>query len=293
MLWFVVALLLGVAAAVGVLYVRKRAKRPVTVVVSSDLAKRIEAATRAFVKSAPWQPASMAGAPESAAAIEAALIAREPRRALELAETALVATSSEATAEQRVWLAWVLCANSQPAAALDQLAIAKSEGALAMYLAARAEHLRFEHAAGAVGSMPPIVTTGDLAVVTLARGRGGAAWLTGSTETQLSSAEVKAAVAEHREITARCLERALDALAKQPGFADAAYLVARLAVKAGLVEVGGALFETIAPRMEGRPDAEAFERDRRDFADPTGAVANAKIKPASPTSKRSRSLKVL
>jgi hypothetical protein len=64
-------------------------------------------------------------------------------------------------------------------------------------------------------------------------------------------------------------------------------------VKAGLVEVGGALFEAIAPRIEGRPDAEAFERDRRDLADPSGAVANAKIKPASPTSKRSRSLKEL
>jgi hypothetical protein len=130
-------------------------------------------------------------------------------------------------------------------------------------------------------------------VVTLARSRGGAAWLTGAAEAQLSSAEVKAAVAEHRAVTARCLEQALAALALQPGFADAAYLVARLAVKAGLVEPATALFDALAPRIAGRPDTEAFERDRKDLADPANAVANARLKPASPTAKRSRSLKVL
>ena len=67
----------------------------------------------------------------------------------------------------------------------------------------------------------------------------------------------------------------------------AAYLVARLAVKAGFVTEGAAMFDAIAPKITGRPDAEAFERDRRDLADPTSAVANARIKPASPKPKRS------
>jgi hypothetical protein len=292
MFWLGVALLLGVMALLGVIYTRKRMRRAVAVIVATDLPERVEAATRAFAKAKPWQPAAAPDAPETAAAIEAALIAREPRRALELAETALAAKHGAAALEH-VWLGWVLCANGQPAAALDQLSKTNSEGALAAYVAARAEHLKFEQAVGAVESVPPLVTVGDLAVVTLARGRGGAAWLTGAAEMQLSSAEVKAAVAEHREITARCLERALEALVKQPGFVDAAYLAARLAVKAGFVDEGAKLFATIAPRIEGRPDAEAFERDRRDLADPSGAVANAKIKPVSPTAKRSRSLKVL
>jgi hypothetical protein len=288
--WFVLALVIAVASGFGVLYVRKRAKRHVSVIVAEDLPSRVEAAARAFAKAGPWQPAKAPDAPEGAAAIEAALIAREPKRALELAETALAAKHDTA---QRVWLAWVLCANGQPTAARDQLAKVGTESALAKYVAARAEHLEFEHAVGAVGAVPPLVTTGDLAVVTLARGRGASAWLSGTVETQLSSAEVKAAVAEHREITARCLEGALAALAAQPGFVDAAYLVARLAVKAGFVEAGTSLFDALAPRIAGRPDAEAFERDRKDLADPSGAVANAKLKPAGPTAKRSRSLKVL
>jgi len=289
--WLVIALLLGVVSILVVLRVRRQAKRPVTVVVAPDLAKRVTAATRAFVKAEPWQPASALDAPATAAAIEAALIAREPRRALEIAETALAVNHEDAA--QRVWLGWALCASGQPTAALDQLAQANASGALASYVAARAEHLKFEHTVGAVGSIPPLVTTGDLAVVTLARGRGGAAWLTGATDAQLSSAEVKAAVAEHRETTARCLERALDALVQQPGFVDAAYLVARLAVKAGLVDSANALFDAIAPRIAGRPDTEAFERDHRDLADPSGVVANAKIKPVNAVAKRSRSLKVL
>lgn len=297
MTWLVVALVIGVVTAFAVLWVRQRARRPVSVIVAEDLPERVEAAARAFAKAAPWRPAAAADAPETAAAIEAALIARDPKRALELAETALGASQAPG---QRVWLAWVLCANGQPAAARDQLAqldpslhASTRDGALARYVAARAEHLAFEHAVGSVGAVPPLVTTGDLAIVTLARGRGGAAWLTGAAEMQLSSAEVKAAVAEHREITARCLEGALAALAVEPGFVEAAYLVARLAVKAGFVEPAARLFDALAPRMDGRPDAEAFERDRKDLADPANAVANARLKPASPTAKRSRSLKVL
>ena len=98
---------------------------------------------------------------------------------------------------------------------------------------------------------------------------------------------------EHREITSRCLEGALAALALQPGFADAAYLVARLSVKAGFVDEAAELFEALVPRMVGRPELEAFERDRRDLVDPSTAVANARSKPAAPSAKRSRSLKVL
>jgi hypothetical protein len=298
MTWVViVALVVAILTAFGVLYVRRRGRRAVSLVVPADLADRVAAALQRFRAADAWRPAAATDAPENAAAIEAALIARDPRRALELAETALAGGQD---APRRIWLAWTLCANGQPDAALHQLALAPGNDALApdndalaRYVAARAEHLQFEHAVGAVGAIPPLVTTGDLAVVTLARGRGGSAWLTGAAEVQLSSAEVKAAVAEHREVTARCLEGALAALEAEPGFVDAAYLVARLAVKAGLLEQATALFEAIAPRIAGRPDADAFERDRTDLADPSSAVANARTRPTSPTAKRSRSLKVL
>jgi len=292
--WFVVALAISVLTAVVIGYLRRSSKRAVSVIVAPDLASRLRAVTTGFAATSPWQPASAHDAPEAAAAIEAALIAREPRRALELAELALASP----TAPGRVWLAWALCASGQPIAALDQLQqVGKLEGtgarALAKYIAARAEHLKFEHGVGSVEAVPPLVTAADVAVVTLGRGRGGAAWLTGGGDAQLSALEVKAAVGEHREITSRCLEGGLAALALQPGFVDAAYLVARLAVKAGLVDEASALFDAIAPRMVGRPDLEAFERDRRDLLDPSTAVANARIKQVTPSAKRSRSLKVL
>ena len=287
MIWLALALAMFAAAFIGIAWARHRARREVLVVVPTDLAPRIVAATRALAGAEPWQPASQAGAPEAAAAIEAALIAGDRKRALELAEASLAAGSHAAP-----WLAWALVANAQPAAALHQLAT--GDGALVIYLRARAEHLQFELAAGASGAVPALITTADLAVVTLASGRGAATWLKGTSDVELSAAQARAAIAEHRDITARCLARALDALEAAPGFADAAYLVARLAVKAGLLAEARALFDALAPRMTGRPDADAFERDRNDLADPASAVAAAKTAPPpSPVAKRSRSLKVL
>jgi thioredoxin-like negative regulator of GroEL len=293
MIWLGAALLLFAASGIAIASVRHlRRRRAAPVAVAEDLATRVVAATRAFAAAPPWQPSSASDAPAAAAAIEAALIAGEPGRALEAAESALAAAPEDPAA--RVWLAWALCANGQPAGALDQLGRG-GDGPLAAYVAARAEHLQFEHGSGATGAVPPLVTTGDLAVVTLAGGRGAAAWLTGATDVQLTADQVRAAVGEHREVTARCLAAALDALDAAPGFTDAAYLVARLAVKAGLVPAARGLFDALAPRIAGRPDADAFERDRRDLDDPSGAVAAAKSPPppASSKAKRSRSLRVL
>ena len=292
MIWIALASALFAAAIVTIAWARRRARGAATVVVPTDLAPRLGAATAAFVAAPPWQPASDPTAPAAAASIEAALIANDPKRALEIAERA-VAADADAPAV-RVWLAWALVANGQPAAALAQLEHgAAAANALASYLRARAEHLQFEHAAGATDAMPPLVTTADLAVVTLASGRGAATWLRGATDVELSATQARAAIAEHRELTARCLARALDALAAAPGFADAAYLAARLAVKAGLVDAARMLFDALATRMAGRPDADAFARDRADLADPAAAVAAAKARPVAPTAKRSRSLKVL
>ena len=293
MTWLVLSLSIFAVAFIGVVWAQRRRRREVHVVVPTDLAARIDAATRALADASPWQPASAADAPASAAAIEAALIANDRARALELAEAALVA-SPDAASATKMWLAWALVANGQPTAALAQLE--PSPDALGLYLQARAEHLQFEHVAGATYAVPALITTADLAVVTLASGRGAATWLKGTTDVELSAAQAKAAIAEHRDVTARCLARALDALDAAPGFADAAYLVARLAVKAGLLAQARALFDALATRMIGRPDADAFERDRKDLADPVSAVAAAKLPPLPPMAgkaKRSRSLKVL
>ena len=143
--------------------------------------------------------------------------------------------------------------------------------------------------------MPPLITAGDLAVVTLAGTRGGAAWLSGAEDTKITREELVAAVTEHRTVTSHALGRALDALEAAPGFVDAAYLVARLAIKSGAVAAGRALFAELEPRMNGRPDADAFARDVAELADPSGAVAAAMrpVVPTAPTAKRSRALRVL
>lgn len=296
MIWAICAAAVVALSAGGMAYAARRAKRRhPPQLVAPDLARRVVAAARAFASAPSWQAASAPGAPATAAAIEAALIGADLERALAAAEGSLAADPDAAA--PRVWLAWVLLAQAQPTAALAQLAEAArrpGEGtALEIYLRARAEHLAFEHASGAVGALPPLVTTGDLAVVTLARGRGSPTWLTGSTEVQLSAAQVRAAVGGHREVTARCLTGALDALAAAPGFADAGYLVARLAVKAGAVAAAREMFEILAPRMAGRPDADAFARDRSDLDDPSRAVTAAKQKPVPAGARRSTRLKVL
>lgn len=277
-----VALIVVVVAALIAAALVKRRRPRGALAVAPDLAARVAAAARALVTAEPWHPSAMTGAPDGAAAIEAALIAGDAPRALEIAEAAVAAAPEAAAA--RTWLGWALCANGQPTAVY-----ADTDDPLGRYVAARAEHLAFEHAAGATGAIPPLVTAADLAIVTLARGRGGAAWLTGPTESQLSREQVRAAVAEHREVTARCLGRVLDALDAAPGFVEAAYLAARLAVKAGAVAPARELFEALAPRMTGRPDADPFARDRRDLDDPSAAVSSA----SRPTSRRSRSLRVL
>jgi len=275
---------------------RGHGTRPATQV--PDHLSRLDRAVAAFHAAAPWQPATAADAPEAAAAIEAALIAGDPAKALATAEAA-VAAAPEASAP-RVWLAWALCANVEPTAALIQLDKARAlgvvDGALAIYVEARARHLAFELATGPRLAMPPLITAGDLAVVTLAGTRGGAAWLSGAEDIKVSREELAAAVAEHRTVTSHALGRALDALDVAPGFVDAAYLVARLAIKAGAVAAGRALFAALAPRMPGRPDAEAFARDLAELADPSGAMAAAlrpPPPPTPPTAKRSRALRVL
>src|SRR5688500_12664513 len=169
-MWLALALALFAVSFIGIVWARRRGRREVKVVVPVDLAARIEAATRAFAAAPPWAPASIVDAPETAAAVEASLIAGDGERALEFAEAAFAASP-----KARRWLAWALVAKGQPSAALDQLD--GDDDPFTIYLRARAEHLAFEHATGARESVPPLVTTADLAVLTLASGRGAATWL--------------------------------------------------------------------------------------------------------------------
>ena len=227
---------------------------------------------------------------------------RDPSKALVAAETAVAAAPDAAA--PRVWLAWALCANSEPAAAMMQLETARgladaaaASGALGLYVDARAAHLAFERATGsaAMGAMPPLITAGDRAGHARRRegrrgvavGRRRSAGLAGrgqrgdgrASRRDRACARARARCARAR---ARVHRRRLSRRAAR-GQGGCAARGTR-AVRGGVVADLGA------------PDADSFARDLADLDDPSGAVAAALAPPKPPvpaTAKRSRGLKVL
>lgn len=264
--------------------------------------KALVAAVNRTADAPTWSPSSVADAHGAAADVEAALKREQHAEALALAEHAVAAAPRDPQAN--LLLAWAAVvgghANAAGAAVYKLQAAAKLGvlGPLGDYVAARARHLIFEQRAGATDAVPPLITAGDIAVVALARGQGGPMWMVGEVELGLDGEQARAAINEHRLETLACLQQVLGAATAEPTFVDAVYWVARLAIKAGLVDDGKALLGLLAPRMMGRPDAAAFARDMAALADPTAAFAAATTPPppAPPPlerGKRSKSLRVL
>jgi len=84
----------------------------------------------------------------------------------------------------------------------------------------------------------------------------------------------------------------LSAATEVPGFADALYHTARMALKVGFAERGRKLFEAVEPLMESSPDRREY---RRDLAQIRGDESSA-ISPLpklTGTAKRSDKLRVL
>ena len=271
----------------------------------SELRRAIRLAKRSPVgpSDSIWSPAMAAGAHAASADVEAALKREQLDGALTIAEAAVAATPHDPQAN--LLLAWVTVVAGHANAAgatMYKLRARTDLGPLGDFVRARARHLIFEHRAGATDAVPPLITAGDIAVVTLARAQGGPTWMVGGEqELGLDAQQARAAINEHRIETVACLRLALQAFTAQPDFVDAGYWVARLAIKAGLVDDGTQLFTALAPRMIGRPDAAAFARDCAALQDPTAAFAAATAPPPAPPpepppierGKRSKSLRVL
>jgi hypothetical protein len=251
-----------------------------------------------------WSPSAQADAHVATVSVETALLLQQPDAALTAAESAVAATPSDPRA--LLLLAWAAIVGGHASAAGAAMYKLRQSSepycvALADYVEARARHLIFEYRAGASGALPPLITAGDLAVVALARSRGGPLWVVGEVDMSLDSADGRAAVDEHRTETLACLTMALRACLGAPHFVDAGYLAARLMIKSGLVSEGKRMMVALAPHMEGRPDAVAFARDRAALSDPSLAYAAATTPPppapAEPPplsrGQRSKSLRVL
>ncbi|HPH66329.1 MAG TPA: hypothetical protein PLF40_11310 [Kofleriaceae bacterium] len=307
----VLATAIVIISAVAMWWLRRQqvAHRPRGGTALADATRRqltaLYAAVKRNVDEPSWSPSSVASAHGTAAGVEAALKREQCAEALALAEHAVAAAPRDPQAI--LLLAWAAVvgghANAAGAAVYKLQAAGQLEalGPLGGYVAARARHLVFEQRAGATEAVPPLITAGDVAVVALARGQGGPMWMVGEVELGLDGDQARAAINEHRLETLACLQQVLDAATAEPTFVDAVYWVARLAIKAGLVDDGKALLTLIAPRMVGRPDAAAFARDLAALADPTAAFAAA-TKPPPPVpaeppplarGKRSKSLRVL
>jgi hypothetical protein len=69
------------------------------------------------------------------------------------------------------------------------------------------------------------------------------------------------------------LEKMCRAVEAEPGFAEALYHTARLAVKVGFVDLGRRLFEAIEPLMEATPELFYYERDLAQLRDEDEPVA--------------------
>src|SRR5262245_54976153 len=117
MSWLFVVLGVAVCGAL-VAAIAARRRVPRDLILLPEHGPRLIAATRALAGAPPWIP-SQAGAPDGAAAIEAALIAGDPAKALAAAEAAVAAKPDAPSA--RVWLAWALAASAEPTAALIEL----------------------------------------------------------------------------------------------------------------------------------------------------------------------------
>lgn len=272
----------------------------------SELRRAIRLATRTPVERSDrpsWSPALAAGAHPACADVEAALKRQQLDGALTIAEAAVTAAPHDPQAN--LLLAWVTVVAGHANAAgasMYKLRARTDLGPLGDFVAARARYLIFEQRAGATEAVPPLITAGDIAVVTLARAQASPTWMVGGEqELGLDAQQARAAINEHRLETVACLRLALQAFTAQPDFVDAGYWVARLAIKAGLVDEGKQLFTALAPRMVGRPDAVAFARDCAALQDPTAAFAAATAPPPAPPpeppplerGKRSKSLRVL
>ena len=305
-----VAVLIVVASAAAMLWLRGVAAARHTggsPTISSDLRTALRhaigIAKRAAGPRPIWSPAIAVEAHPATAAVEAALKREQLDSALTLAEAAVAAAPADPQAN--LLLAWVTVVAGHANAAgatMYKLRTCTDLGPLGDFVAARARHLIFEHRAGATEAVPPLITAGDVAVVTLARAQGGPTWLVGGEqELGFDAQQARAAINEHRFETIACLQQALQAFTAQPDFVDAGYWVARLAIKAGLVDEGKQLLLALAPRMVGRPDAAAFARDCAALQDPTAAFAAATKLPAPPPAepppiergKRSTRLRVL
>lgn len=237
-----------------------------------------------------------------AAAVEAKLLAQNPRGAL--AEAELILAESPGDPRAHLLLARALIYTDELDAAEQQLRRATELGddsPMGWFLAARTEHLRqlravhTENAEINESPLPSMVSPLELLILSLERQRklvdsGSGVWIPGHGE--LDDEQITAMVSEHFDRYYATTEKLLDAVEAIPGFAGALYHLARMTLKIGFVELGRELFDAIEPLMSSSPDRPFFERDIGQLREEKSSLVSPLPK-LTGTAKRADKLKVL
>jgi len=220
-----------------------------------------------------------------AAAVEAKLLAKNPRSALAEAERAITDDPQNAFAHLLLARALVHCDELEAAAGeVVRSRELGADGAMLDYLEGRVEHLLVLRKTNATAPevqqspIPSLVTPFELLVLQLEKQRrvsdkAAAVWLASLGDQSLDHDEIVELVVAHFSSYFGSLEKLCAAVEAEPGFAEALYHLARLTIKVGFVELGHKLFDAIEPLMDQNPERFYFDRDLAQLRDEDEDVA--------------------
>lgn len=293
-----------------------RAQRDAARVPPELVARRAALRARlvALAERMPERPALVPGdlpALPGAAAVEAHLLAGEPKLALAAAEQIVAGAPSDPGAH--ALLARALLYGDALAPAAGEIARARELGGadpVLDYVEGLVEHLLWLRKVNPgvmevqTALVPPLVTPFDRVVLGLARQRQGTSreatvWMaTGGREAEAAVDPEAAArlLAQHVAVGERSLGLLLNAAEAAPGSAERLYHTARRALQLGFVAEGRRLMERLEPLVAASGDARelaAYQRDRADLDGRVDLPPDPPVPPTPPGAKRSSKLVIL
>ena len=258
----------------------------------------------AAVPAAPVVSAVELPAHPASVEVESRLMVGDGPGALAQAEAAVAANPGDGGAQ--LLLARALVATADFPAAQSVLERARAlgvAGPLAAYLAGRVRHGLAERAAEDAGSstgVSPLITRFEMFILQLEQQRrvseqAAAVWLAsaaGESHT-LSHDQIRELVVGHFTAYYDALACFVDAAREHPGFADALYHAARLALKVGFIEEGRGLLEAVEPLMAGSGERVFYQRDLAALRDEPELLTARAQPEIGVKAVRAKSLKVL
>ncbi len=299
-------MLLAIACAVGTtLYLRvPRSSWPKALL---DRRDELRMRLAGVVERVPARPSLLSNGPShpAAARVEAKLLARDPRGALRAAEELLPADPNDPRVHVLLARALLFC--DELDAAADELARARAygaTGAMCDYLEGRVGHslvvrqTNRQNAEVMQSPVPSMITPFEMFVLQLERQRrssdkAAAVWLAGIGNDTLGHDDILTLVTEHFGSYYDALERTLSAAEAEPGFADALYHTARLALKVGFLDEGRTLMDRIEPLMADSLEERYYRRDIGTLRDETVSAQVSSLPTIADGARRSSKLRVL